>query len=580
MFEEYKGRLREIRTYSRQTHDGKGYITFKVLIVELPFNKKIDIKIGKLGLIETIKSDIYDLAEVVDIIPMDSRILSIKLEESYEKREKLLKEIGESWNFENLNKWFDIYMILTNYIVIYKNNSLVLKKGYEPPLVGTTVFFLDDNSYLKLVGSNNGVVIGRTLHSTAEISIDLEKTIKYHIGIFGFTGSGKSNLISLLLRKILNNINYSKLVVFDISAEYSILILDKIANDNAVIITADKLPNSAVDVSKRFLKTHVIPSEITEFGNIIKKIVEKIYNSNKIKKIEISQNIEKYLTYRSLIKMINDQIEDKYISISQRPLYLLLLKKVEKLMKDKKLSNDDIIDESLIDILNQVEIIARESKVKENSNIINFIYSLRSYIDNLKLEDENESYDIEKLAIDILDTSTNTPRLFIIELNNIEEARILASQLIDEIFRRRRKSYSYYPVLFIFDEAQEFIPFDTKGKEKSEHSSMAIEKLLRHGRKYNLHALIATQRLAYLNTNVLQQIHTYFIGTLPRPYDRQLIADTFGLSDNLLDRTLSLEPGEWLLLSFRSALPHDIPIFIKVENNLEEVKRYLEGEFS
>jgi hypothetical protein len=51
-------------------------------------------------------------------------------------------------------------------------------------------------------------------------------------------------------------------------------------------------------------------------------------------------------------------------------------------------------------------------------------------------------------------------------------------------------------------------------------SSRAVEALLRQGRKYGLGGCIATQRIAYLNTNALQQLHTYFVGTLPRPYDR------------------------------------------------------------
>jgi hypothetical protein len=76
---------------------------------------------------------------------------------------------------------------------------------------------------------------------------------------------------------------------------------------------------------------------------------------------------------------------------------------------------------------------------------------------------------------------------------------------------------------------------------------------------------------------VLQQIHTYFLSTLPRPYDRQLIAETFGVSDSLLERTLDLESGQWLLMTFRSALPEDIPVFFKAENNSDYLKNFLEG---
>lgn len=147
---------------------------------------------------------------------------------------------------------------------------------------------------------------------------------------------------------------------------------------------------------------------------------------------------------------------------------------------------------------------------------------------------------------------------------------------MENIYSRRKRSYSTDPkVLFVIDEAQEFIPYDTRAKGNSETSSATIEKLLRHGRKYYLNALISTQRLAYLNTNVLQQLHTYFISTLPRPYDRQLVAETFGINDSLLDRTLDLESGQWLLVSFKAALPHDVPVFFEAENNLDLLKKNL-----
>jgi len=163
-----------------------------------------------------------------------------------------------------------------------------------------------------------------------------------------------------------------------------------------------------------------------------------------------------------------------------------------------------------------------------------------------------------------------------VELPNLDEARELLASLIEHVMSRRKRAFSNLPILFVLDEAQEFIPFDTRQRDRSELSSSAVEKLLRHGRKYHLHTLISTQRLAYLNTNVLQQLHTYFISTLPRPYDRQLVSETFGVSDALLDRTLDLEVGQWLLVSFKASLPHDVPVFFSAPNNLDELRRGLQ----
>ena len=40
----------------------------------------------------------------------------------------------------------------------------------------------------------------------------------------------------------------------------------------------------------------------------------------------------------------------------------------------------------------------------------------------------------------------------------------------------------------------------------------------------------------------------------------------------LLDKTLDLETGQWLLVSFKSALPHNVPVFFSADNNLQLVK--------
>jgi uncharacterized protein len=68
--------------------------------------------------------------------------------------------------------------------------------------------------------------------------------------------------------------------------------------------------------------------------------------------------------------------------------------------------------------------------------------------------------------------------------------------------------------------------------------------LLTQGRKYGSGGCIATQRFAYLNTNALQQLHTYFIGTLPMPYDRNLVSNTFTIDQGILEKTLEFAPGE------------------------------------
>ncbi|MHA1263408.1 MAG: hypothetical protein ACTSSA_15275 [Candidatus Freyarchaeota archaeon] len=60
-------------------------------------------------------------------------------------------------------------------------------------------------------------------------------------------------------------------------------------------------------------------------------------------------------------------------------------------------------------------------------------------------------------------------------------------------------------VLFVWDEAQEFVanPGSVSGIDRQ--CSIEVERLLRQGRKYGLGGCIATQRIAHLNTSAPSQ---------------------------------------------------------------------------
>jgi DNA helicase HerA-like ATPase len=172
----------------------------------------------------------------------------------------------------------------------------------------------------------------------------------------------------------------------------------------------------------------------------------------------------------------------------------------------------------------------------------------------------------------MLNQDKNSPRLFVIDLPEADMARVFCAKVINEVFKSRRGSFNLIPkIVFVFDEAQEFIPYEKKREDGTEFSSRAVERLLRHGRKYNLHGWISTQRIAHLNTNALQQLHSYFVSTMPRPYDRQLIADTFAIDDTFLDRTLSFENGDWLVTSFKATNTQSVPVFFHAFNNEDSI---------
>ncbi len=66
-----------------------------------------------------------------------------------------------------------------------------------------------------------------------------------------------------------------------------------------------------------------------------------------------------------------------------------------------------------------------------------------------------------------MDEKESSPRLFVINLSEADMARTFCSEIINRIFRYRKNSFTLNPkIIFVYDEAQEFIPYEKKKKEK------------------------------------------------------------------------------------------------------------------
>ena len=130
----------------------------------------------------------------------------------------------------------------------------------------------------------------------------------------------------------------------------------------------------------------------------------------------------------------------------------------------------------------------------------------------------------------------------------------------------------------MFDVAQEFVRDLANARGIKKDCSEKVETLLRQGRKYGLGGCIATQRIAYLNTNALQKLHIYLVGTLPRPYDRNMVSNTFKIDYGILERTLEFAPREWLLSSYIATGIDNVPIFIKADNAEKEIESFLSSK--
>jgi len=250
----------------------------------------------------------------------------------------------------------------------------------------------------------------------------------------------------------------------------------------------------------------------------------------------------------------------------QRRLYSLDRKMDIKTFKEKF----EKFYERVIDSLKSVA-----DPLNQRSTVRIKLEALASLMKNPPEPGERDYETVKKLARRIL--YEGEERLYLLYIPEDHLAREYIARLIDEIFLLKKTTGLGRKVLFVVDEAHEFISRESRGAKNMDKSNLALEKLFRQGRKYGVGGWIVTQRVAHLNTSIMQQLHTYFVSTLPRTYDRSVVADAFSISKSIIDKVQGYDMGEWLFMSHVATKYKNIPVEIRTDNNEDYVLDWLIG---
>ncbi|TFH06902.1 MAG: ATP-binding protein [Candidatus Thorarchaeota archaeon] len=401
------------------------------------------------------------------------------------------------------------------------------------------------------------------------IYVDLPKLLRYHFGVFSFTGGGKSNLLSNLFRRILYHSEDTKLVIFDISCEYPFLLSD--------VFMDPKIPSTIVleeeaKTADHFARSIVKPRDFEE-DNRANEIRKKIYATGKVTYFNRPQT--QVPTFGSLIQ----EMRGLRTGNSEKPTYVQALDEmidaVIQFMEGNNNSEHEEIDANLVDVL---DVAAKAAVATFQVHDKSTLYAWATTRTTLKavIARAKKASSTGDTVKSLLKKLSGPDRIICISIADPDTLRDLVIQLTSAALRYRKKTFEIKPqILFVFDEAQEFIPSGASGHQAQ--TSYAVERLLRQGRKYGLGGAIATQRIAYLNTNILQQLHTFFVGTLPRPYDRTVVSSSFQIDLSILDKTLEFPPGSWLLSSYIATGLDNVPVFVKADNSEDALKEYIES---
>ncbi|MEM2105021.1 MAG: ATP-binding protein [Candidatus Bathyarchaeia archaeon] len=537
----------------------------------------------------------FTLMEISRVWPEHFGLRGLSDHGYYPMQFEIIEQSEEDWQTDDKSTMMiQIDAIPINYdLILNEKCDFQFVKGFSYPVVGSQVYILNsemiNRMYNQKIAQAFGIDPSKTVQdarvdprlglikmfqaseTVIPIYVDFEKLVRYHFGVFAFTGGGKSNLMSNILRRILLHTSDTKVLVFDISCEYVFLLLDLLADP---AFPAKVVMENKIESLEQFFNSVVKPREY-ETDERIKTGLQQIMEQGKLAYYRRPRR--KVPTYSQFMDELNEQRR----GASDKPNYINAIDEIHDAIlaymeEHAAMENQEVTE----DFVNYIDEVARakveEFKVHEKSGLYAWGTTRNMLIDRIRRKDEIEETDTGGLAIekirDLLEDKKT--RLVCISIADPSTIKDLVLTLTQDLLVRRKRRFQVKPyILLVFDEAQEFIPSNASGIEAK--CSVHVETLLRQGRKYGLGACIATQRVAYLNTNALQQLHTYFVGTLPRPYDRQVISETFMLDKGILEKTLEFAPGEWLLSSYIATGMENVPIFIKADNAENEIEKYL-----
>ncbi|NLQ24588.1 ATP-binding protein [Shewanella sp. S-1] len=471
------------------------------------------------------------------------------------------------------------------------------------PLIRDPAFLLPEQA-LKTVYSSSAesdFCIGSLLKEGIEISLPWQKLFNTHIGIFGNTGSGKSNTLTKLFTTLFDEKHeqikpVSKFVLLDFNGEY---IKDQIVSLNK---------KNAIDLNTNIV-VDKFPLAEDEFWNAetLSILFQATTNTQKPFINRVLQGRSKYGTGKaSALSYLKYTIKFCFTSTSQKPEVLDLLKSILKctdsvdILKDVSwhgsnfkvrvgsgfefFNNENQYNlhlKSHVDMVNINELDAfQEFKILCKLKLINdLMYNFVQFdhIQPLLKRAESSLGGLSKVIKVETSVATDDKALTVISLRNCNQdvKKIIPLLVTKHYYNSHKKQVKQSPpektLHLIIDEAHNILSQQSVREQANwkDYRLELFEELIKEGRKFGIFLTLSSQRPADISATIMSQLHNFFIHRLVNDRDLFLLDNTISTLDGV-SRSLipNLSRGSCII----TGTSFNLPMLIQVDELSDESK--------
>jgi len=340
-------------------------------------------------------------------------------------------------------------------------------------------------------------------HRDVEVKVNIDAVLSKHLAVLGSTGSGKSNLVAILVDRVAGL--GGQVVIIDSHGEYSDM---DVASKDVKLVHFEAKVNP-LKVSPVVLASTLIPeAAATKQRNLLRKAIRELnslYLKSGSERAEAEKRIAELIQRAD--KELEVEVEDSSGRRYLKALYALIMK-----MRDSSssLAKRDVFDSIL-----------------------------------LKLEKSIVEYDVYSTdvvdPVDLLEPGT------IVDVDVSLLPDVARDEVVSYICRQvlqRAMSGRLLPTLIVVEEAHLYLKSGSDGAAKQ-----AIERIAREGRKYGVGLVIVSQRPKGIDPNVLSQVNSLCVLKIVQPEDQAYVKQySEWLTDEMLAALPTLERGEAILL--------------------------------
>lgn len=500
---------------------------------------------------------------------------------------------------------------------VIENDSFFVTSQYVP-MIGnevTTISSKEMNIIYSQYNEHNSIKIGESILEKYPVKIDINKFFASHIGIFGNTGSGKSNTLHKLYLELFRTNYYDKIkeysqfYVIDFNGEYvdensfEIENEKKIYEINTKDSNSDKIP---------ILEKYLFDADILSILFDARPATQVPFLRKAIKKWnEMKDNNQKGSFVVGTLKKIlttgdsaNSEAMDNWISVAKICVEEGLFSKLEALkyhsrnksyyLEDQQLYSNDksSLDIEVIEVLNidKIEeainkVFNESDKIKQLKLFLLFQKVHQSSWKSTNIEHINPLFNriessfnsLEKVVRVIEDSSSNFENYKTLNIISLVHANQEIKRLIPMLFSKmiydeQKNSVAGKDIKItkhlIIDEAHNILnsTFRNIGDDWQDYRLSVFEEIIKEGRKFGFYLTLASQRPADISPTILSQVHNYIIHRLVNEKDLRMLENTMPTLDKNSYRMIPcLGQGEAIITGSSIS----VPIFVKVDKEDE-----------